>query len=71
MKKLIEERTAKWDLSMADDPVQDRLLDIIASRKKGRKAKKPTEQKPEQPSNVIDIMSALKKSLAAERKNPR
>ena len=71
MTKLIEERTAKWDPSMADDPVQDRLLDIIASRKKGRKAKKQTEQKAERPSNVIDIMSALKKSLAAERKNPR
>ena len=71
MKRLIDERTEHWKPSMADDPVQDRLLDIIAARKKGKKVKKPAEPKPEQPSNVIDIMSALKKSLAAERKSSR
>lgn len=72
MKKLIEERTEHWKLSMADDPVQDRLLDIIAERKKGKKAKtKRVEAKEDAPSNVIDIMSALKKSLAAERKSSR
>ena len=72
MKKLIEERTEHWKPSMADDPVQDRLLDIIAERKKGKKAKtKRVEAKEDAPSNVIDIMSALKKSLAAERKSPR
>ena len=56
---------------MADDPVQDRLLDIIAERKKGKKVKKRAEPKVEEPSNVIDIMSALKKSLAAEKKSSR
>ena len=69
MKKLIDERTEDWKPSMADDPVQDRLLDIIAQRKKGKKIKKRAEPKPDQPSNVIDIMSALKKSLAAEKKS--
>ncbi|HEX2148501.1 MAG TPA: Ku protein [Pseudorhizobium sp.] len=71
MKKLIEERTEEWTPSMADDPVQDRLLAIIADRKKGKKAKKRPEPKTEEPSNVIDIMSALKKSLAAEKKSSR
>ncbi len=71
MKKLVDERTEHWKPSMADDPVQDRLLDIIAARKKGKKVKKPTEPKPDHPSNVIDIMTALKKSLAAERKSSR
>ncbi|KKX30647.1 Ku protein [Rhizobium sp. LC145] len=68
MKKLIEERTESWEPSLADDPVQERLLDIISERKKGKKTKKRAEQPAEErPSNVIDIMSALKKSLAAER----
>ncbi|MGK9053898.1 Ku protein [Neorhizobium petrolearium] len=72
MKKIIEERTERWKPSMADDPVQDRLLDIIAERKKGRKTKKRADEKaPERPSNVIDITSALRKSLEAERKSPR
>ena len=69
MKKLIDERTDHWRPSMADDPVQESLLDIIAQRKKGKKTKKRAEAKPEEPSNVIDIMSALKKSLASERKS--
>ncbi|MBP1842625.1 DNA end-binding protein Ku [Rhizobium petrolearium] len=72
MEKIIEERTEAWKPSMADDPVQDRLLDIIAERRKGRKTKKRTQEKaPERPSNVIDITAALKKSLEAERKSPR
>jgi len=72
LKKVIEERTEAWQPAMVDDPVQDRLLDIIAERKKGRKAKKRTEEKtPERSSNVIDITAALKKSLEAERKSTR
>ncbi|WP_117192227.1 non-homologous end joining protein Ku [Rhizobium terrae] len=69
MKKVIDERTEAWKPSMADDPVQDRLLEIIAKRKKGRKAVKKAEEKaPERAGNVIDITAALKKSLEAERR---
>jgi DNA end-binding protein Ku len=69
MKKLIAERTEAWDPCMAEDPVQDKLLEIIESRKKKtRKAKKKEEPAPERRDNVIDIMSALKKSLESERK---
>ncbi|MFB9949458.1 Ku protein [Rhizobium puerariae] len=72
MKKIIGERTEDWKASMADDPVQDRLLDIIAARRKGRKTvKRGGKQAPERPSNVIDITAALRKSLEAERKAPR
>jgi DNA end-binding protein Ku len=62
---LIEQNTKSWDSDMLSDPVQARLLDIIASKKKGkapRKAKPP----PEPPSNVVDIMDALRKSLRSE-----
>ncbi|MBN9073020.1 MAG: Ku protein [Rhizobiales bacterium] len=67
--KLIEERTTPWNPDMAADPVQARLLDIIAAKKKGRK--RPAKAKPETeapPGNVISIMDALKKSIAAEGK---
>jgi DNA end-binding protein Ku len=68
MKKFIKGRTRKWDKSIADDPVQDKLLDIIAAKKKGRKTK-PAKVKVEEakPSNVINIMDALKASLAKKK----
>lgn len=62
--QLIQERIKPWDPKMVLDPVQERLLDIIASKKKGRK--KPSKAKieeEERPSNVVSIMDALRKSL--------
>src|SRR3984957_15187346 len=64
VKQLIDERTKPWTPKMVDDPVQDRLLDLIASKKKGRKPAQTAKAQPEAPSNVIDIMDALRKSLA-------
>lgn len=71
MARLIKERTTGWDPAMASDPVQERLLEIIASKKKGRR--RPARAKPEAeaPSNVVSIMDALRKSLSAEGKNGR
>lgn len=68
VKTLIKERTRAWSPKMADDPVQDRLLDIIAAKKKGRK--RPAKQKAPPPTsgNVINIMDALRKSIKAEGK---
>jgi DNA end-binding protein Ku len=73
VRKLIKKQMQDWDAKMVVDPVQDRLLDIIESRKKAlkkpakTKTKKPTA---EPPDNVINIMDALRKSLAGE-KRPR
>jgi DNA end-binding protein Ku len=70
IQKLIKKQTKPWDAKMVVDPVQDRLLDIIKAKKKQQK--KPTKNKtrapasPSKPSNVINIMDALKKSVAAE-----
>ncbi|NEI72909.1 Ku protein [Rhizobium lusitanum] len=67
MRKLIVERTKPWDPGMVADPVQQKLLDIIASRKKGRK--RPAKARADQeaaPGNVISIMDALRKSLSQE-----
>lgn len=73
VKALIDERTKPWDARMVDDPVQDRLLDIIASKKKKRPAKaaKTEKAEPETPSNVINIMDALRKSISSEGKSTK
>jgi DNA end-binding protein Ku len=57
---------------MVQDPVQERLLDIIAAKKKGHK--RPTPAKVEevaQPSNVINIMDALRRSVKTEAANKK
>ena len=67
---LIKKQTRPWDAKMVVDPVQDRLLDIIKAKKKAQK--KPAKSKTAAPSsspassNVINIMDALKKSVAKE-----
>jgi DNA end-binding protein Ku len=66
VEKLIDDRTAMWSDTMVKDPVQDRLLDIIKSKRSSKrkaKAKPDEEEKLEPQSNVIDLMAALKKSL--------
>jgi DNA end-binding protein Ku len=66
MTRLIDDRTKPWDPAMVTDPVQNRLLEIIAAKKKG---KAPPKAKPaETPkSNVVNIMDALKRSIEAEK----
>ena len=53
---------------MTRDPVQDRLLEIIAAKKKGRPPSKSKAEADATPSNVINIMDALRKSIGAETK---
>ncbi|MCM2474372.1 Ku protein [Rhizobium sp. CG5] len=73
VQKLIEKQTRHWDAKMVADPVQDRLLDIISSKKK--KLKKPAKAKAPaaEPAatNVINIMDALRKSIAADKRSGR
>lgn len=57
---------------MVSDPIQEALLSIIAEKKKALRSVKKVNAKPDDAparSNVIDIMSALKQSLAAETKS--
>jgi DNA end-binding protein Ku len=69
--KLIEERTASWSDSMLADPVQMNLKRIIAAKEKGSKPANAKPHAPEKPTNVIDIMDALKRSLAGGRPKGR
>ncbi|MBL9074482.1 Ku protein [Tabrizicola sp.] len=66
--RLIESRTADWDPSLVEDPVQDRLLKLIESKRKG--SKRAARAKPEAPAEsgkVVSIIDALKRSIAAEK----
>ncbi|WP_425989117.1 Ku protein [Ensifer sp. R-19] len=70
VQRLIKKLTKDWNPKMVADPVQERLVDIIAAKKKAMK--RPAKAKPGSsssqatPNNVINIMDALKKSVAAE-----
>lgn len=57
---------------MVADPVQERLLEIIAAKKKALKPQKAQGKTApsSSPSNVVSIMDALRKSVAAENGRP-
>jgi len=75
VEKLIQDRTTKWAETMVEDPVQERLKDIIKAKKahKTKPAKAADNDDGEdgtKPSNVIDLMEALKKSLEGKPETP-
>ncbi|KQW81705.1 Ku protein [Devosia sp. Root413D1] len=65
VERIIEERTAAWNKDMVKDPVQAKLKEIIKAKESPGRKSKPgkAEAEPEAPSNVINLMAALKKSL--------
>jgi DNA end-binding protein Ku len=68
---LIKSRKKAWSADMVADPVQAGLLGIIAAKKKGAKkatTKPKAEPESEAPSNVINIMDALRRSVASAKK---
>lgn len=74
VQQLIKKQTQRWNPKMVSDPVQDKLLDIIEAKKK--QMKRPSKAKPKgkekeepAPSNVINIMDALRKSVEAENRS--
>jgi DNA end-binding protein Ku len=70
--KLIEERSNSWNPEMAQDPVQARLLEIVASKQKSKKP--PARAKAEletAPRKVISITDALRKSISSEAKSSK
>jgi len=64
--RLIDQRTKPWSASMVSDPVQARLLEIVAEKKKGKKRRLPAAKSEPPADNVIDIMEALRKSLSSK-----
>ncbi len=72
VKQLIERRTAEWTPKMVEDPVQDRLLELIEAKQSGRKRPRKVQAKePQQSGKVISIIDALKRSIDAEKGTSR
>ena len=65
VEKLIDTRKADWSPGFIVDPVQDRLVEIIKAKRKGRKTQKRKAAAPK-PDNLVSIMDALKGSIGAE-----
>ncbi|MGZ3218157.1 non-homologous end joining protein Ku [Paracoccus sp. T5] len=70
VQKVITQKTEPWDASMVRDPVQENLKKLIASKqkKRGRPATLKRSEAPEPQDNVVNIMDALRKSIAIEKK---
>ncbi len=70
VQKLIKQKSARWSTNMVSDPIQTSLLKLIEEKKKLLKPKKAAKGKaaPAPPSNVVNIMDALKKSIQADLK---
>ena len=74
VQQLIKKQTKNWSPAMVVDPVQERLLEIIDTKKKALKKPGKTKAKPvspSAPSNVVNIMDALKRSVAAEKRTSK
>ena len=70
--ELIDKKTVAWDPAMLGDPVQAQLRKLIAAKKKGKRPAKTTAKaEEERPSNVVNIMDALRRSIAADEKRPK
>ncbi|HET9067377.1 MAG TPA: Ku protein [Amaricoccus sp.] len=68
--RFIDEHTADWSDNLVDDPVQDRLEKLIAGKTATPRPSRAQPDSPPEPtgSNVVSIMEALKRSVAAGKK---
>lgn len=66
-RQLIRERTIDWDPALLNDPVQERLEELIAARRKKRKPPARASSRARKGGEVIDIMDALRRSLDADK----
>jgi DNA end-binding protein Ku len=63
--KIIEQLEGPFDTDEFTDRYEDALRELIEEKRRGRKIARPKE--PARDSNVVDLMDALKKSLAGKR----
>lgn len=72
VQKLIKQKTKRWSPDMVSDPIQESLLALIAEKKKALKLRKKAGKSKDlaaPTSNVVNIMDALRKSVATELKS--
>jgi DNA end-binding protein Ku len=60
---IIDLKTAKFDPSKFKDEYQEAVVDLIRAKRAGRPA---PESRPAAPSNVVNLMDALRRSLGTE-----
>jgi DNA end-binding protein Ku len=65
--RIIDKRDAKFDPSKFEDKYESALMELVRSKKAGRKAPKARKTDEPKPSNVINLFDALKKSLSSEK----
>jgi DNA end-binding protein Ku len=69
--QLIEKHTRPWSPAMMKDPVQQKIRQIIAAKDKGgRHARPAPEKEAAKPTNVVNIMDALKRSVEGAARRP-
>jgi DNA end-binding protein Ku len=67
--QLIERQTGKYDPADVEDRYEARLRDVIDAKLKGEGIEALDEEEPDR-GNVIDLMSALRKSLGKDNEAP-
>lgn len=68
-KQLIEKSTSKFDLSAYKDDYEASVKRLVEAKRKGKKL--PEEEAPEPAPKVVNMMDALRKSLASDKKSQR
>ena len=61
---IVETKTGRFDPKKFEDRYEDALKDLLKKKQKGEKIEKPTERAP---SNVVNLMEALRQSVQAEK----
>jgi DNA end-binding protein Ku len=61
---IVETRKGKFEPQKFEDQYEDALKDLIRKKQKGEKIERPTERAP---SNVVNLMDALRQSVKADR----
>ena len=62
-RRLIDSMSAPFDLTAYHDQYQERLRELIERKLNGEELARPA---PKAPENVVDLMDALRRSVAAE-----
>jgi DNA end-binding protein Ku len=65
---IIDTKTGTFDPDQFEDRYEDALKDLLKRKQKGEKIEAPKER---EPSNVINLMDALRQSVKADRRGER
>jgi DNA end-binding protein Ku len=63
-KHIVDTKKAKFEPERFEDQYEDALKELLKKKQKGEKIERPAESKP---SNVVDLMEALRRSVSAEK----